>query len=33
MAHNLAWMAGLLKDNPIPTNLNELIAEAKKVSR
>ena len=33
LAHNVAWMARLLKDNPIPTNLNELIAEAKKVSR
>jgi len=33
LAHNVAWMARLLKDNPIPTNLNALIAEAKMVSR
>ncbi|HET6476864.1 MAG TPA: flavodoxin family protein [Thermoleophilia bacterium] len=33
LAHNVAWMARLLKDNPIPTDLNELIEEAKKVSR
>lgn len=33
LAHNVAWMARLLKDNPIPTNLNELIEEARKVSR
>jgi len=32
LAHNTAWMAQLLKDNPIPTNLKELEAEAKKVS-
>lgn len=29
----VAWMARLLRANPIPTNLNELIAEAKTVSR
>ena len=29
MVHNLVYMARLLKDHPIPTNLNELIAEAK----
>ena len=33
LAHNVVWMARLLKDNPIPTNLNELIEEARKVSR
>jgi multimeric flavodoxin WrbA len=32
MAHNLVYMANLLKEKPIPTNLNDLIAEAKKVS-
>ena len=32
LAHNVAWMARLLKANPIPTNLNELIAEAKMAS-
>lgn len=32
MAHNLVYMAELLKKNPIPTNLNELSEEAKKVS-
>jgi multimeric flavodoxin WrbA len=32
LAHNTAWMAQLLKDNPIPTNLKELEAEAKKIS-
>jgi multimeric flavodoxin WrbA len=32
MAHNLAYMANLLHEKPIPTNLNDLIAEAKKVS-
>ena len=33
LAHNVVWMARLLRDNPIPTNLNELIAEARSVSR
>jgi len=33
LAHNVTWMARLLKANPIPTNLNALIAEAKQVSR
>jgi len=33
LAHNVAYMARLLKEHPIPTNLNELIAEAQKVSR
>ena len=28
MVHNLTFMARVLKDNPIPTNLNELIEEA-----
>ncbi|KXS40311.1 MAG: BrAMP [Methanolobus sp. T82-4] len=32
MTHNLAYFAGLLKDNPIPTNLNQLIEEAKEES-
>ena len=33
LAHNVAFMARLLKQHPIPTNLNELIIEARKVSR
>jgi multimeric flavodoxin WrbA len=33
LAHNVAWMARLLRANPIPTNLKELIAEAETVSR
>lgn len=33
LAHNVAWMARLLKANPIPTNLKQLIAEAEAVSR
>jgi multimeric flavodoxin WrbA len=33
MAHNLVYFAKLLADHPIPTNLNELIEEAKSVSR
>ncbi len=33
MVHNLAYMANLLKNNPIPTNLNKLIEEAKEASR
>lgn len=32
MAHNLAWMAGQLQKNPIPTNLKKLTEEAEKVS-
>lgn len=32
MAHNLAYMAGVLAKNPIPTNLNALTEEAKKES-
>lgn len=32
MVANTIYMANLIKDNPIPTNLNELTAEAKKVS-
>ncbi len=32
MAHNTVWMAQLLADNPIPTNLRELDADAAKVS-
>ena len=33
MVNNLVYLAGLLKKNPIPTNLNKLIDEAKKESR
>jgi hypothetical protein len=33
MVANTTYMARLLADNPIPTNLNELIEDAKKVSR
>jgi len=33
MAHNLAWHAGLLKENPNPTNLESLQKEAEKISR
>jgi multimeric flavodoxin WrbA len=33
LAHNLTYMARLLKANPIPTNLSELIADAQSVSR
>ncbi len=33
MAHNVAFFAKLMKDNPIPTNLKQLIAEAKKASQ
>ncbi|HEY0011160.1 MAG TPA: flavodoxin family protein [Candidatus Paceibacterota bacterium] len=33
MAHNLAYMAGVLKAHPISTNLNALTEEAKKESR
>lgn len=33
LAHNTAWMAQLLSDNPIPTNLKELDENAKKVSK
>lgn len=32
MAHNLVYMANLLKKNPIPTNLKQLIEEAKAAS-
>lgn len=32
MAHNLVYLAKLLKENPIPTNLKKLDEEAKKVS-
>jgi len=33
MTHNIAYIAGLLKEHPISTNLKALDAEAKKVSR
>ena len=33
MAHNLTFFARLLKENPIPTDLDKLQAEAKAVSR
>lgn len=33
MVHNLYYFANLLKDNPIPTNLNELYEEAKAESK
>jgi multimeric flavodoxin WrbA len=33
LAHNVAYMARLLKEHPIPTNLNELMAEAAAESR
>ncbi|QYZ78830.1 flavodoxin family protein [Methanofollis formosanus] len=33
MVHNLAFMAGLLKEHPIPTNLKALDEEARAVSR
>ncbi len=33
LAHNVAHFARLLKENPIPTNLNQLVAEAQQVSR
>lgn len=33
MAHNLAFFARLMKDNPIPTNLKQLIADAKAASQ
>jgi len=33
LAHNVAYMARLLKEHSIPTNLNELMAEAQQVSR
>lgn len=32
MVHNTAFFAKLLKENPIPTNLNQLIEDAKKES-
>ena len=33
LAHNCAYMAGLLKENKVPTDLNRLIAEAEAASR
>jgi multimeric flavodoxin WrbA len=33
LAHNCTYMAGLLKDNKIPTNLSKLIEESKEASR
>ena len=33
MAHNLAYFAGLLKERPIPTDLDKLQKQAKEVSR
>lgn len=33
MAHNLVYMAKLLKRNPIPTNLKQLIEDARKASQ
>lgn len=33
MAHNLTFFAKLMKQNPIPTNLKQLIAEAKQASQ
>ncbi len=33
MAHNVAFFAKLMKQNPIPTNLKQLIADAKKASQ
>jgi multimeric flavodoxin WrbA len=33
LAHNVTFMARLLRQNPIPTNLRALIAEAERVSR
>jgi len=33
LAHNTVWMARLLRDNPIPTRLSDLIREAQDVSR
>jgi hypothetical protein len=33
LANNLTYMARLLKSNPIPTRLSELIADAQAVSR
>jgi multimeric flavodoxin WrbA len=33
LAHNTAWMANLLSNNPIPTNLKELEADAKQASK
>lgn len=33
LVHNLAYMASLLKEHPIPTNLKDLDTEAKTVSR
>ena len=33
LAHNAVWMARLLRENPIPTRLSDLIREAQEVSR
>ncbi|MFQ6022128.1 MAG: hypothetical protein ACE5NW_05350 [Acidiferrobacterales bacterium] len=33
LAHNVVYFAKLLKDNPIPTNLKQLIAEAQEASQ
>jgi multimeric flavodoxin WrbA len=33
LANNLTFMAGVLKENPIPTNLNRLIEQAEEASR
>jgi len=33
MVHNLTYMARLLQDNPIPTNLRQLVEQAKRESR
>ena len=33
MAHNLVYMAKILQTNPMPTNLNQLDEEAKKISK
>lgn len=33
LAHNVVWMARLLKAHPIPTNLRQLVEEAEAVSR
>jgi hypothetical protein len=32
MAHNLVWMAGVLAENPCPTNLRELDVRGKALS-
>jgi hypothetical protein len=33
LAHNVVWMARVLKAHPIPTNLRQLVEEAAAVSR